>query len=97
MRSCAPPEPSVSPSPPVMRPPERACDAGNVAWGLWPTVTHEKHGELRTDGLPVHLSRTDWRLERAGPVLGQDNERVFAEVLGLSMAEIGRLADEGVI
>jgi crotonobetainyl-CoA:carnitine CoA-transferase CaiB-like acyl-CoA transferase len=82
---------------PVLRPPERASDGGNEAWGLWPTVTHAKHGELRVDGLPVHLSETDWRLERAGPVLGQDNERVFAEVLGLSTAEIGRLADEGVI
>ena len=51
----------------------------------------------RVDGLPVHLSATDWRLDRAGPVLGQDNERVFSEVLGLSAAEIGRLADEGVI
>ena len=52
---------------------------------------------MRVDGLPVHLSATDWRMERAGPVLGQDNERVFAEVLGLTPAEIGRLAEDGVI
>jgi crotonobetainyl-CoA:carnitine CoA-transferase CaiB-like acyl-CoA transferase len=83
---------------PVKRPPER-CDAEPdlAAWGLWPTVEHAKHGAQRVDGLPVHLSSTDWRLDRAGPVLGQDNERVFSEVLGLSTAEIGRLAAEGVI
>lgn len=86
------------PCAPVLRPGER-CDGNpdNEAWGLWPTVTHARYGPLRVDGLPVHLSATDWHLERGGPVLGQDNERVLGEVLGLSGAEIGRLADEGVI
>jgi crotonobetainyl-CoA:carnitine CoA-transferase CaiB-like acyl-CoA transferase len=83
---------------PVRRPPER-CDDDRAlqAWGLWPTVQHTKHGALRTDGQPVHLSTTDWRIRRGGPVLGEDNERVLGEVLGLSSAEIGRLAAEGVI
>ena len=45
----------------------------------------------------MHLSGTDWRIRRGGPVLGEDNERVLTEVLGLSSAEIGRLAAEGVI
>ena len=30
-------------------------------------------------------------------MLGEDNERVLSEVLGLTPAEIGRLAAEGVI
>jgi crotonobetainyl-CoA:carnitine CoA-transferase CaiB-like acyl-CoA transferase len=83
---------------PVLRPVER-CDANpdNDGWRLWPTVTHARYGPLRVDGLPVHLSATDWSLERGGPVLGQDNERVLGEILGLSGAEIGRLSDEGVI
>jgi benzylsuccinate CoA-transferase BbsF subunit len=83
---------------PVLRPTER-CDSNpeNDLWGLWPTVTHAIHGDQRVDGLPVHLSATDWRVERGGPVLGQDNERVLGEILGLSGPEIARLADEGVI
>jgi crotonobetainyl-CoA:carnitine CoA-transferase CaiB-like acyl-CoA transferase len=86
------------PAAPVLRPPERCdTDPDNQAWGLWPSVTHAKHGPQRVDGLPVHLSATDWRLERAGPVLGEDNERVLSEVLGLTTHEIGRLAEEGVI
>ncbi len=86
------------PSAPVRRPPERCDDDPTLqAWGLWPTVQHTKHGALRTDGHPVHLSATDWRIRRGGPVLGEDNERVLSEVLGLSSAEIGRLAAEGVI
>ena len=38
---------------------------------------HTKHGAVRVDGLPVHLSGTDWRIERGGPMLGEDNERVL--------------------
>lgn len=86
------------PCAPVLRPTER-CDSNreNDAWGLWPTVTHALHGGLRVDGLPVRLSATDWHIDRGGPVLGQDNERVLGEILGLSGLDIGRLADEGVI
>ncbi len=83
---------------PVARPPERCDgDAENDRWGLWPWIVHAKHGRLRVDGLPVHLSATDWRIERGGPVLGQDNERVYGEVLGLTTDEIRRLAEDGVI
>jgi len=86
------------PAAPVKRPPERCDDdADNAAWGLWPTVQHTKHGAVRVDGQPVRLSATDWRIHRGGPVLGEHNERVLTEVLGLSTAEIGRLADDGVI
>jgi crotonobetainyl-CoA:carnitine CoA-transferase CaiB-like acyl-CoA transferase len=86
------------PAAPVKRPPERCDDdAENTAWGLWPTVQHAKHGAQRVDGQPVHLSATDWRIRRGGPVLGEHNERVLGEVLGLTTAEIGRLAAEGVI
>ncbi|HEV2368669.1 MAG TPA: CoA transferase [Acidimicrobiales bacterium] len=86
------------PCAPVLRPAER-CDANpdNDAWGLWPTVNHALHGVLRVDGLPIHLSATDWHVERGGPVLGQDNERVLSEILGLSSAEIARLSEDGVI
>lgn len=86
------------PSAPVLRPPER-CDGNrdNDAWGLWPSVLHSKHGQVRVDGLPVHLSATDWHLGRGGPMLGEHNDRVLGEILGLSKYEISSLADEGVI
>jgi crotonobetainyl-CoA:carnitine CoA-transferase CaiB-like acyl-CoA transferase len=45
----------------------------------------------------VHLSETDWAIERAAPLLGADNDYVFGEILGLTTAEIGRLRDDGVI
>jgi benzylsuccinate CoA-transferase BbsF subunit len=82
----------------VARPAYR-CDADpdNAAWGLWPAVEHTRHGQVRVDGLPVHLSRSDWRLERGGPLLGEDNDRVFSEVLGLDENEIADLRREGAI
>lgn len=86
------------PGAPVLRPYER-CDNNpdNEAWGLWPTAVHSQHGPIRVDGLPVHLSAGEWQIERGGPLLGEDNERVFGEVLGLSGKDIAQLAEEGVI
>lgn len=86
------------PAAPVLLPPER-CDEHErtAAWGLWPTIEHTKHGAIRVDGLPVHLSRTDWQVGRGGPLLGEDNDRVYAEVLGLDQTEIDELRETGVI
>lgn len=83
---------------PVQRPGERIDgDPATAAWGLWPTVEHAAMGAVRVDGLPVHLSDTDWSIEAAAPTLGQHNEQVYGELLGLSSAEIGALRQEGVI
>ena len=83
---------------PVQRPAERIDgDRTTSAWGLWPTVSHDAIGAVRVDGLPVHLSETDWVIDRGAPLLGQHNEQVYGEVLGLSTAEIGALHQNGVI
>src|SRR5690606_29569406 len=43
----------------VAKPQERIDeDANTRAFGLWPTVKHAKIGQVRVDGLPVHLSKT---------------------------------------
>jgi crotonobetainyl-CoA:carnitine CoA-transferase CaiB-like acyl-CoA transferase len=82
----------------VARPSERMDhDANTEAWGLWPTVEHAAMGEVRVDGMPVHLSETDWVIDRGAPLLGADNDYVFGEILGLSAAEIAGLREEGVI
>jgi crotonobetainyl-CoA:carnitine CoA-transferase CaiB-like acyl-CoA transferase len=82
----------------VQRPSERIDnDPSTEAWGLWPQVDHAAMGEVRVDGLPVHLSETDWVIERAAPLLGADNDYVFGEILGLTTEEIGQLREDGVI
>jgi crotonobetainyl-CoA:carnitine CoA-transferase CaiB-like acyl-CoA transferase len=82
----------------VARPEERIeHDPNTAAWGLWPEVEHGAIGRVRVDGLPVHLSRTDWSIARGAPCLGEHNERVFGDLLGLAPAEIEALRAEGVI
>jgi crotonobetainyl-CoA:carnitine CoA-transferase CaiB-like acyl-CoA transferase len=82
----------------VARPAERIDqDRTTSEWGLWPTVIHRDMGDVRVDGLPVHLSETDWSIERGAPCLGEHNDIVFKDVLGLSAGEIDDLRAEGVI
>jgi len=82
----------------VQTPEERIDhDPGTSAFGLWPEVEHREMGRVRVDGLPYHLSATDWKMERGAPCLGEHNDYVYGEILGLSEREIGELRDAGVI
>jgi crotonobetainyl-CoA:carnitine CoA-transferase CaiB-like acyl-CoA transferase len=82
----------------VKSPEERIeCDANVGAWNLFPRARHREMGEVRVDGLGVHLSRSDWSIERGAPCLGEHNEAVFGELLGLSAEEIEELRETGVI
>ncbi|HVM52675.1 MAG TPA: CoA transferase [Acidimicrobiales bacterium] len=72
-------------------------DPGTEAWGLWPWVHHTEMGDVRVDGLPVHLSATDWEISRGGPCLGEHNDIVFGDILGLSEEEVDGLREAGAI
>jgi benzylsuccinate CoA-transferase BbsF subunit len=82
----------------VQRPSERIdADPNTEAWGLWPEVTHSAMGRVRVDGLPVHLSETDWTIQRGAPCLGQHNREVFGGLLGIDDDELTELHEQGVI
>jgi benzylsuccinate CoA-transferase BbsF subunit len=72
-------------------------DEATEEWGLWPTVRHSAMGNVRVDGLPVHLSRTDWVIERGAPCLGEHNDYVYGDLLGIDAEERRSLKAEGVI
>ena len=72
-------------------------DPGTSAWGLWPTVHHSEIGDVRVDGIPLHFSGTDWHIEQGAPCLGEHNDVVFGDILGLSGAEIAELREQGAI
>ena len=38
-------------------------------------MTHGVLGEVRVDGIPVHLSETDWEIRNGAPLLGQPKAR----------------------
>ena len=82
----------------VTRPRERCdFDASTQAWNLFPEVEHGAIGRVRVDGLPIHLSETDWAIRRGGPLLGEHNDLILSGVLGLSAEEIDKLREEGVL
>jgi crotonobetainyl-CoA:carnitine CoA-transferase CaiB-like acyl-CoA transferase len=72
-------------------------DPATAEWGLWPQVHHSEIGEVRVDGMPVHLSDTDWVIARGAPCLGEHNRLVYGELLGLSDDELDVLTSSGVI
>ena len=82
----------------MQKPSERIEDdptTGN--FGLWPTVQHTAMGEVRVDGMPVHMSETDWQMQRGAPCLGEHNEHVLTTLLGMSSEEVQSLQEEGVL
>lgn len=82
----------------VQKPQERIDqDPCTSEFRLWPTATHTKMGKVRVDGQPVHFSKTDWEISRAGPCLGEHNEQVLTKLLGLNAEDVEKLREEGVI
>jgi benzylsuccinate CoA-transferase BbsF subunit len=72
-------------------------DPDNAAWGLFPECDHPAIGRVRVDGLPAHLSATDWHIERGAPLLGQHNREILCGLLGLSDEEYVALEEGGVL
>jgi len=64
--------------------------------GMWPRVPHPVMGEVTLMAAPFLLSDTPACVERAGPLLGQDNEAVFQDIAGLSAEEFAALSSEAV-
>jgi benzylsuccinate CoA-transferase BbsF subunit len=58
---------------------------------------HPKVGLEFLHGIPWRLSDTPGRIRRPAPLLGEHNQYVFGELLGLPAAEIQRLMEAGAI
>jgi len=60
-------------------------------------VPHAKKGTVLAAGIPLGLTGTPGRSGRAGAAVGEDNEYVFGELLGMSPQEIRRAIEVGAI
>jgi crotonobetainyl-CoA:carnitine CoA-transferase CaiB-like acyl-CoA transferase len=61
-------------------------------------VPHPRLGlTLQFPGAPVRLSKTPWRIAGPAPALGEHNQQVYCDLLGLGREELAQLAMEGVI
>ena len=65
--------------------------------GFCTVVEHPKIGKRTVVNAPWRFSDTPARVSRFGPVLGEHNQYVFGELLGMSPKEIARLEEEGAI
>jgi benzylsuccinate CoA-transferase BbsF subunit len=63
---------------------------------FWVEHEHPEVGVRRHAGVPYHFSATPADVWRAAPVMGQDNDYVFGELLGMSAEEIADLTERGV-
>ena len=54
-------------------------------------------GPTKMPGVVPRLSESPGRVERLAPTLGQHNEEVYGELLGLGAAELAALSEDGVI
>lgn len=60
-------------------------------------LEHPVLGKNISDGSPVKLSDTSAQFGRAAPLLGQDNEYVYRELLGMDLGEFDWCVEQGII
>jgi crotonobetainyl-CoA:carnitine CoA-transferase CaiB-like acyl-CoA transferase len=65
--------------------------------GVFFELDHPVIGEARFEGVPIRFAKMSADNWRSGPLLGEDNEFVFRELLGVSADEYAELASSGVI
>ncbi len=68
-----------------------------AARGFHEEIEHRKKGKVVAAGIPLGLTGTPGRTRGSGSAIGQDNDFVFGELLGLPAPEIRRLIDLGAI
>jgi len=67
------------------------------ARGIFVEMEHPVAGRMKIPSAPYQLSKTPWALERAAPLLGQHNEKIYCERLGYNREELRELQNSGVI
>ncbi len=58
---------------------------------------HPEIGKRKYDGLLWKMSKTPGKINRHAPLVGEHNDYVFGELLGMSQDEINKLIDKKVI
>jgi crotonobetainyl-CoA:carnitine CoA-transferase CaiB-like acyl-CoA transferase len=65
--------------------------------GFFRIVGDDAHGARPILGAPWKMARDGFEISRAAPLLGEHNDYVYREVLGLSQEDCDRLVREGII
>ena len=65
--------------------------------GFFIELGHPELGKTISDAAPIRLSDTPARYIRAAPILGQDNDYVYGELLGMNGDEVAELSEQGIV
>jgi crotonobetainyl-CoA:carnitine CoA-transferase CaiB-like acyl-CoA transferase len=74
-----------------------AHDPHLAARGFLLDMEHPRMGRLPMPGCPVRFARQPVDVWRYGPLLGEDNDYVLREILGLSADEVTAYVERGVV
>ena len=74
-----------------------ANDPQLKARGFFVELEHSELGKTISDATPIKLSDTPAGYSRAAPTLGQDNNYVYKQLLGMSEDELAELKKQGII
>jgi crotonobetainyl-CoA:carnitine CoA-transferase CaiB-like acyl-CoA transferase len=72
-------------------------DAALREVGFLPVVEHPYLGRRAVIGVPWEFTRLDARIERAAPLLGEANEAIYGQLLGLTGERLEKLQRQGTI
>jgi crotonobetainyl-CoA:carnitine CoA-transferase CaiB-like acyl-CoA transferase len=64
---------------------------------FWQTVEHPAAGKIKYPGSPFQLSASPGKIEKAAPLLGEHNEKVYCQMLGYSRLDLVKLRQAGAI
>lgn len=81
----------------VMNAADLMADPHVNARGMILSVPDAELGTVRMQGVVPKLSETPGAVEHAGQRLGESNELIYGELLGMSTSEMDRLREAGVI
>jgi len=65
--------------------------------GFFVELDHPELGKTISDAVPIRLSDSPARYSRAAPIIGQDNDYVYRELLGMSEDKLAALKQQGII
>ena len=82
---------------PVLRGPDLLSDPHYAARGTFVTVDHPQVGPRRYPGFAWRMSATPGQLRWPSPTLGQHNNQVYGELLGMGREEMAILEEQGLV
>lgn len=89
-----------APAAAVRAPADAVRDPDRLAQGDTAQLVHPTLGpvdDLYGSGLPIRFSEATAGFDRPPPALGEHNDFVFGELVGIDASELARLRDDGVI